>query len=131
MGTDKKKHNILSAGLGSQECFLLSKKLADQPLIFCDLFQRWGAAVFVLSMMCMQIEAFPVPLVPKHFTMVVYAILFDDISGGYYSGTPPLPPCPPFPDIHSDILDLSSLDHWTTGLLTPSQSSHPSFVVFF
>ena len=33
-------------------------------------------------------------------------------------------PPPPSPDIHNDILDLSSLDHWTTGQLTPSQCSH-------
>ena len=34
-----------------------------------------------------------------------------------------------FPDIHSDILNLTSLDHWTTGHLNPSQSSHPTLFI--
>ena len=39
--------------------------------------------------------------------------------------SPPPPPPPPIPDIHSDILDLSSAIPVFTGQLTPSQSNHP------
>ena len=35
-----------------------------------------------------------------------------------------------FPDIYSDILDSTSLDHWSTGQLTPSQFSLPPFIFF-
>ena len=38
--------------LSSQRHFRLSQKWADQPSIFCDLFQKWDAVVFI-SRMCM------------------------------------------------------------------------------
>ena len=67
----------------------------------------------------------------------------------YYSVTDPggggvnnvaSPPVPSFPDIHSDILDLSSLDHWNERMgqlrcldpviQTPEANMLPTELVF-
>ena len=59
---------------------MIYQKWAAQPSIFCDLFQRWDAVVYIfLSMMCMYIETFHVSVIASNATMVVCGILFCGI----------------------------------------------------
>ena len=54
-------------------CYLRNEQL--NPLMFCDLFQRWGAVVFV-SMTCIYIGTFHVSVRAQNATMVIYGTLF-------------------------------------------------------